>query len=291
MVKINYSLLNCFVTLSLLIAGCTYDSNIEANTKDQQNIENTAVETTDNSVCPVLESRNWHAWIDRATENENEPRLNISGEVDLPTPGYKVEVIPGILDRRQPPAQRFSLFLTPPDGIVIQVITPTKVSYTMPKSLLEYRSIMIYCGEKLLAEIPDVTPQETATLPIEVGTFTTDELFDAGGGGCGMTLWQTVNNVPQEELLFFHGVEDDPAFMVFDNQMTILSRQVAEGKDFYGNKTEQKFVDEDQAITVQVNVNLGNAGEIESINIPRGEIIVTTQGTIKEFAVMGDAGC
>ena len=289
MVRVNYFFLTFVVTLSLLIAGCIYNSQTKTNTEEQQNIDNASVKTTDSSVCPVVASRNWHAWIDPVAGNE--PRLNISGEVDLPTPGYQVEVKPGILDRRQPPAQRFSLSLTPPDGIVTQVITPTKVSYTMPKSLWEYRSIMIYCGEKLLADIPDVTPQETAALPIEVGTFTMDELFEAGGGGCGMTLWQAANNVPQEGLLFFHGIEDDPAFMVFDNQMTTLSRKVGEGKDFYGNKTEQKFVSQDQAITVQVNVNLGNKGEIESINIPSGEIIVTTQGKIKEFAVMGDAGC
>ena len=165
MVKINYSLLTCIVTLSLLITGCAYNFNTEANSEEQQNIDHASVKTTDNSVCPVLESRNWHAWIDRATENE--PRLNISGEVDLPTPGYKVEIIPGILDRRQPPAQRFSLSFTPPNGIVAQVITSTQVSYTMPKSFLEYRSIMIYCGEKLLVEIPDVTQQETTTLPID----------------------------------------------------------------------------------------------------------------------------
>ena len=105
-----------------------------------------------------MESRNWHAWIDRVAENK--PKLVISGEVDLPTPGYKVEWQPGILDRRQPPAQRLSISFTPPDGVVARVITPTKVSYTMPSLLLEYRSVMIYCGDKLLADLRDVVPTD-----------------------------------------------------------------------------------------------------------------------------------
>ncbi len=287
--KINSFLLTFVVTLFLLIAGCSNNFKTEANTEGQQNINNAIAETTDNSSCPVIESRNWHAWIDRVAENE--PRLNISGEVDLPTPGYQVEVKPGILDRRQPPAQRFSLSFTRPDGIVAQVITPTKVSYTMPTSILEYRSIMIYCGDRLLAEIPDVTPQETATLPVEVGIFTTDELFEAGGGGCGMTLWESVTDTPQAGFLFFHGLADAAAFMVFDEKMTTLSRTVAKGKDFYGQKTEQTFVTGDQAIAIRVNVNLGTEGEIESVNIPSGTITVTTQGKTKEFSIMGDAGC
>ncbi len=153
----------CAIAFSLVMMGCNTKTVPQSETEQKLNTNNTIAESTDklenNSFCPVIASRNWHAWIDRVAENE--PRLNISGEVDLPTPGYQVEVKPGILDRRQPPAQRFSLSFTPPEGIVAQVITPTKVSYTMPTSILEYRSIMIYCGDKLLVEIPDVTPQET----------------------------------------------------------------------------------------------------------------------------------
>ena len=70
---------------------------------------------------------------------------------------------------------RISVSFTPPAGIVTQVITTTKVSYWMPTQILEERSVAIYSGDKLLVEIPDVTPQEKAKFPIEVGTFTTDE--------------------------------------------------------------------------------------------------------------------
>ena len=80
--------------------------------------------------------------------------------MDLPTPGYKAEWRSGILDRAQPPSQRLSISFTPPEGIVAQVITPTEVSFTMPSLLLEYSSVTIYCGDKLLADIPGVVPTD-----------------------------------------------------------------------------------------------------------------------------------
>ena len=282
--KINSYFLTCTTVLYLVTAGCTRLQTIENSNSNSQ-----IAQTTDRSFCPVMETRNWHAWIDRLGQKES--RLNIRGEVDLPTPGYKVEWQPGILDRRRPPAQRISLSLVPPEGIVAQVITPTKVNFTMPTSILEYRSVMIYCGDKLLAEIPDVTPQEKANFPIKIGTFTTDRLFDAGGGGCGMSLWQAKTNPQQQGFLFFHGLEDAKALMVFDSKMTNLIRKSSQGKEFYGQKTEQVFITEDDKISVEVNVNFGAAGEIESVNIPSGTITVRAEDRIQQFSVVGDAGC
>ena len=152
--------LACKISATVLI-GVSTSCNTQANppkaeTSAKQNTEERVTET--NTTCPAMESRNWHAWIDRVAENE--PRLNISGEVDLPTPGYKVEWQPGILDRRNPPTQRISISFIPPEGVVTQVITPTEVSFTMPSPILKYRSVAIYCGDKLLADIPDVMLSE-----------------------------------------------------------------------------------------------------------------------------------
>ncbi len=149
-----------FLSLGILLASCSTQANIpeEPNSSPTQNTIEEVPQSEDTISCPAMESRNWHAWIDRVAENE--PRLNISGEVDLPTPGYEVEWKSGILDRRNPPAQRISISFIPPQGIVAQVITPTKVSFTMPSPILKYRSVAIYCGDKLLADIPDVMPSE-----------------------------------------------------------------------------------------------------------------------------------
>ena len=154
--------------LAGIVTGCSSPANLSEvqNKLEKQNTQEQVVESinTTSASCPVIESRNWHAWIDRVAENE--PRLIVSGEVDLPTSGYEVEWRSGILDRlssnggSQPPAQRLSVSFTPPDGIVAQVVTPTEVSFTMPSLLLEYSSVMIYCGDKLLADLPDVVPTD-----------------------------------------------------------------------------------------------------------------------------------
>lgn len=285
--KINSYLLTLLAILTLVMPGCTINQEIEAKTEtDLSRNKEIAQDTTD---CPVMESRNWHAWIDRASEDE--ARLNISGEIDLPTPGYQVTWQPGILDRRQPPTQRFVVSLTPPENMVIQVITPTKVNYKMPTKILEYGSVAIYCENELIAEIPDVTLQEKAPFSPEVGTFSTDELFAAGGGGCGMSLWQAETNPQQSGFLFFGGLKDSPAFIVFDGKMTELSKIAAEGEKFYGQQTSQIFATKDNAIAVKVTVNLGEKGESESVSIRSGTIAITVGDKTQELSVVGDAGC
>lgn len=65
------------------------------------------------------------------------------------------------------------------------------------------------------------------TLPIMVDTFTTDELFEAGGGGCGMSLWKPDSNTQQDGFLFFNGLDESPALMVFDGEITPLRRTLS----------------------------------------------------------------
>ena len=116
-----------------------------------------AVDPSQIRACPVIESRDWKAWIDAMPMvGTDGNRLHIAGEVDLPTPGYSVELIPGPADRAMPPSQRFSLVATPPDGIVAQVVTPTPVRYQGKAMYPAYRSIKVSCGGKPLAAIPEV---------------------------------------------------------------------------------------------------------------------------------------
>lgn len=110
--------------------------------------------------CSVVESRNWHAWIDQVADDSLNPRLNIVGQVDTPTPGYEIVFTPGALDRRRPPSLRITLTAEPPDGIVTQVIDTQNVSFKLETDILEYRSIIVVCGDKQLAEMVGVTPTE-----------------------------------------------------------------------------------------------------------------------------------
>lgn len=106
--------------------------------------------------CPAIASRNWSAWLS-AMPGGGDVRLTISGEVDLPTPGFKVSWTEGPADRAMPPSQRFSLALTPPEGMVAQVITPTTVKYEGKATYPAYRSIIVRCGNKVLATIADIS--------------------------------------------------------------------------------------------------------------------------------------
>ena len=87
--------------------------------------------------CPVIESRDWIARVSAGTADSG-ARLLVTGELDLPTPGYTVTLKEGPADRRMPPAQHLLLELTPPDGMVSQVSPrsryATKASPPMPNT-------------------------------------------------------------------------------------------------------------------------------------------------------------
>ena len=52
-----------------------------------------------------------------------------------------------------------------------------------------------------------------------IDTFTTDELFASGGGGCGMSLWSANNDMPTS-FLFFNGLEPNSMMMKIRGKMT-----------------------------------------------------------------------
>ena len=88
-----------FFVLTGIVTSCSTQANLSKaqSTPEKQNIKEQIVESTNTiTSCPTMESRNWHAWIDyevsrRHRVAENEPRLVVLGEVDLPTPGYEVK--------------------------------------------------------------------------------------------------------------------------------------------------------------------------------------------------------
>ena len=107
--------------------------------------------------CAAYESRDWQAWINAMPgPGADRPTLYITGEVDMPTPGWSVELVEGPADRAQPPGLRFRLETERPDGIVTQVITPTEVRYAGQTPYHEIREIIISCGDEMLVTISDV---------------------------------------------------------------------------------------------------------------------------------------
>ncbi len=105
--------------------------------------------------CPVLSSSDWNAWIDH-TPGTGEPTLNVTGVVELPTPGFTFVWREGPLDRRSPPTQRLVLVPESPTGLVAQVLTTETVQYRAHALATDYRSIHIVCGSHTLAIIDEV---------------------------------------------------------------------------------------------------------------------------------------
>lgn len=62
----------------------------------------------------------------------------------------------GPADRAMPPSQRFRLEAKPPSGMVTQVVTPTRVIFHEDATYPAYRSIVVLCGERVLATITEV---------------------------------------------------------------------------------------------------------------------------------------
>lgn len=108
------------------------------------------------AACPVLDSRNWTAWT--APDGAGHA-LTIEGEVDMPTPGYALSWRDGAADRAMPPGLRVHLDAAPPADLVMQVVTPTPVSYTLEGANAVYRVVYVFCGGEEIADIADVKPK------------------------------------------------------------------------------------------------------------------------------------
>jgi hypothetical protein len=121
-------------------------------------VEETVIAETETAVaaCPVLDSRNWKAWT--APDGDGH-KLMIEGEIDLPTPGYALTWRDGPADRAMPPGLRIHLDATPPADLVMQVVTPTPVSYSTKGYGERYRVVTVLCGGEAIAEIADVGPK------------------------------------------------------------------------------------------------------------------------------------
>lgn len=78
--------------------------------------------------CGIIAHRGWTA--SRSTGSP--PALTIAGEVDLGTPGYSVSLARDPADSAETTEPRLLLTLTPPTGMVTEVVTAHSVNYFGP---------------------------------------------------------------------------------------------------------------------------------------------------------------
>lgn len=128
-------------------------------------------------------------------------------------------------------------------------------------------------------------------LPLEVQPYSGDELFAAGGGGCGMSLWRADGSYADGSVLF-NGIGDGPQLLMkLNGKFVTFERMDGSGEEFYGQFAQQRFRNLNGDIEVTTAVELGAEGEIESVEIAQGLVVVTRNGVSQEIAVKGDAGC
>jgi len=139
---------------------------------------------------------------------------------------------------------------------------------------------------------PAVTPSPSPS--IELGTFGFDEIYEIGAAGCGMTLWTTeeaVKPAGDRQFLLLSGMEENSTLMKIDGEIVRFQRTDSSGEAFYGQFASQTFRNEEEALTLQVDVTLGERGEIESVAIPEGTVRLEALSGTVEVPVVGDAGC
>ncbi len=130
-----------------------------------------------------------------------------------------------------------------------------------------------------------------APLPVEVQSYSGDELFAAGGGGCGMSLWRSEGSYSDSSVLFSGIGEGPQLLMKLNGKFVTFERMEGNGQEFYGQFAQQRFRNLNGDIEVATEVELGAKGEIESVEIEQGRVVVTRNGVDQEIAVKGDAGC
>lgn len=105
------------------------------------------------SPCPVSAHGDWQA----SVRDGSPAALTISGSVELPTPGYAVSLVRDPGDAADTTEPHLSLMLTPPAGMITQVLTSHPVYYFAPATGA-YRVVHILCEGQPLTDIA-VTPE------------------------------------------------------------------------------------------------------------------------------------
>ncbi len=107
------------------------------------------------SACPVIAHRRWEATF--TTRQGGASTLTVSGQIDLPRPGYSVSLVrdPNEASAAEP---HLSLLLTPPAQPVSAAVTAHPVYYFAPASG-QTSVVHIVCEGAPLADINVVTGQ------------------------------------------------------------------------------------------------------------------------------------
>jgi len=144
------------VTIGLLLLTSTCHASGEF-TKEINNVnESSQVSLKQTADCPLISSKNWSAEL-RQSDDKERLILSISGDIELPNPGYSIVLKPGAATRSLPPSQHFNIQTERLDGFYIQAVTPMTLKHSSDAMANQYHSIIIHCGAQVIATIDDVS--------------------------------------------------------------------------------------------------------------------------------------
>ena len=106
-----------------------------------------------------------------------------------------------------------------------------------------------------------------------------------------MALKPAANATDQEGFLLFHGLDDAPMLMKINGELVPFTLEEGRGPEFYGQTPSQTFSNAELDIIAVVDVETGEAGEIESVEIPSGSVFLQGKSSNIQIPVEGDAGC
>jgi hypothetical protein len=115
--------------------------------------------------CPVIDSRDWTAFVNAMPGPDARPELIVTGTVQLPSAGYTVGLEPGPTDRSARPVQIVELVAMPPEGPAATVLSDVDVRLQMPALVpaagapSPYRGVRVVCAG---SELAFIAPVETA---------------------------------------------------------------------------------------------------------------------------------
>ena len=154
--------------------------------------------------------------------------------------------------------------------------------------------VLLSCGDSLESQTEGTQP--LPNLPTSTSSATTTptinefKLEEISGAGCGMTLYKR-DRAQDNLFVLFNGLDPDSMEMKINGEFMTFQRIDEAGEPFYGQYPSQTFTNSDGSMSVEVDVTLGEPGEIESVAIPEGTITVTQDGQSTTINVMGGAGC
>ena len=131
-------------------AGANITNGLEdgAATAAEANETNSATQVED---CPKLDIE-WHAEVGA---QDGQRMLNVTGNGMVNSGGWKFSLRPGLLDRMNPPVQRFTLTIQQPSGPSTQPMVPFRVEAETPAQP-RYEAVAIDCGGAEYARITQI---------------------------------------------------------------------------------------------------------------------------------------